>query len=365
MTRRIQNEIHTDQLEEGMAIKNYTAVCELIGDKPCNGNSKIAQQKYWRRYFDWDNAGQKYIILHVYDEPLPEELSDNAIYAKFFELILMAALTKCDDGIYHFFPSRLFETFGMVSSEYKNLRDENYIEVAFGDKGNIHADISKYGARTVNRLTYKRLSDICNSSLTSLDNSGLIHYKRGYALKKTTWDMQGGFTTASEEEEKMVLAAEQKAMTDLKITSKWYGYTSKIRKMFMAKVNHYVHEADPDSYGAVQWITIIYNKPPQEHWNRVEGKIKRELLSTGYFSGDDISTKEKLVDTCKQVLNDMIASVLTQYSFSQAALAMEKLNAKDAGWGNWVGKGTGEYLYLTSAQFRYEFDALVDRFIRI
>ena len=74
MTRRIQNEIHTDQLEEGMTIKNYATVCELIGDKPCSGNSKIAQQKYWRRYFDWDNAGQKYIILHVYDEPLPEEL---------------------------------------------------------------------------------------------------------------------------------------------------------------------------------------------------------------------------------------------------------------------------------------------------
>ena len=365
LTKRTQNKINTDQLVEGMVIKNYNAMCELLGDKPCNGNSKIAQKKYWRRFFDWDNVGQKYVILSVYDEPLPEELSDNAVYAKFFELILMAALTNTKEGVYHFFPSHLFETFGMVSPEYSSLRDESYIETAFGDYGEVDSSISSYGARTMNRLTYKRLTDISHSSLMSLDNSGLIHYKRGYALKKLPWNIKGGFVAATDEQDKMILAAEQKAMNDLKITSKWYGYTSKLKKIFTSKINQYINEADPTSYGAVQWIIITYNKPPQEHWNRVESKIKRELLAMGYLSSDDLVSREKLINTSRQVLNDMIASVLTQFSYSQAAIAQKKLSASNTNWGNWIGDGTGEYLYLTSAQFRYEFDALVDRFIRI
>ena len=365
MVKRNHNNINVDSLQEGMVVKNYLAMCELIGDKPCNGNSKIAQKKYWRRFFDWDNVGQKYVILDVYEDPLPEELSDNAVYAKFFELILMAALTNCKDGVYHFFPSHLFETFGMVSSEYNKLRDENYIESAFGDSGEIDSTVSIYGARTMNRLTYKRLTDISNSSLSSLDNSGLIHYKRGYALKKLPWNMKGGFVTATDEQEKMILAAEQKAMNDMKITSKWYGYTSKLKKTFTGKVNHYINEMDPDSYGAVQWITIVYNKPPQAHLDRVENKIKKELTLMGYLNGNDVATRENLVNTSKQVLNDMIASVLTQYSFSQVALAKKKLDKVDAGWGKWAGEGTGEYIYLTSPQFRYEFDVLVDRFVRL
>ena len=365
MTRKKQIEINTDNLHEGMELKNYSEMCKVIGDIPCEGNSRVAQKKYWRRFFDWDNVGQKYVILDVYEDPLPEELSDNAVYAKFFELILMAALTNCKDGVYHFFPSHLFETFGMVSSEYNKLRDENYIESAFGDNGEIDSTVSIYGARTMNRLTYKRLTDISNSSLSSLDNSGLIHYKRGYALKKLPWNMKGGFVTATDEQEKMILAAEQKAMNDLKITSKWYGYTSKLKKTFTGKVNHYINEMDPDSYGAVQWITIVYNKPPQAHLDRVENKIKKELTLMGYLNGNDVATRENLVNTSKQVLNDMIASVLTQYSFSQVALARKKLDKIDAGWGKWAGEGTGEYIYLTSPQFRYEFDVLVDRFVRL
>ena len=365
MIRKKQIEINTDGIHEGMEIKNYFEMCKIIGDTPREGNSRVAQKKYWRRFFDWDNVGQKYVILDVYQDPLPEELSDNAVYAKFFELILMAALTNCKDGVYHFFPSHLFETFGMVSSEYNNLRDENYIELAFGENGEVDSTVSIYGARTMNRLTYKRLSDISHSSLSSLDNSGLIHYKRGYALKKLPWNIKGGFVTATDEQEKMILAAEQRAMNDLKITSKWYGYTSKLKKAFTGKVNHYINEMDPTSYGAVQWITIVYNKPPQAHLDRVENKIKKELMLMGYLNGDDIATRENLVNTSKQVLNDMIAGVLTQYSFSQATLAKKKLNNLNNGWGNWAGEGTGEYIYLTSAQFRYEFDVLVDRFVRL
>ena len=365
MPRKKQTQINTDSLTEGMVVKNYAEMCKLIGDEPCEGNSRAAQKKYWRRFFDWDNVGQKYVILNVYEEPLPEELSDNAVYAKFFELILMAALTNTQEGIYHFFPSHLFETFGMVSPEYSSLRDESYIETAFGDEGEVDSSVSVYGVRTVNRLTYKRLTDIAHSSLTSLDNSGLIHYRRGYALKKLPWDIKGGFVAATEDQDKMILAAEQKAMNDLGITSKWYGYTSKLKKLFIGKINKYINEIDPTSYGAVQWIIITYNKPPREHWNRVESKIKRELLTMGYLSNDDLVTKEKLINISKQVLNDMIASMLTQFSYSQVTLARKKLNTSNTDWGNWIGNGTGEYLYLTSTQFRYEFDVLVDRFIRI
>ena len=43
--------VDTSQLSEGLEVKNYRALCELVGEEPKTGNGKKAQLKEWERFF--------------------------------------------------------------------------------------------------------------------------------------------------------------------------------------------------------------------------------------------------------------------------------------------------------------------------
>lgn len=48
----------------------YKEICALRGEKVKSGNSKLAQLKEWRRFFDWENpTTQIFRITEIYDEP--------------------------------------------------------------------------------------------------------------------------------------------------------------------------------------------------------------------------------------------------------------------------------------------------------
>lgn len=57
--------------EEITIVKNYKVMCELLKEEEKEGNSKKSQIKEWKRYFDFEREGQKYIIKEIYDIPLP------------------------------------------------------------------------------------------------------------------------------------------------------------------------------------------------------------------------------------------------------------------------------------------------------
>lgn len=56
-------------LKEGMVIKNYLKMCELLNEDIKCGNSKRSQLKEWKRYFDYNIEGQKWIIINIHESP--------------------------------------------------------------------------------------------------------------------------------------------------------------------------------------------------------------------------------------------------------------------------------------------------------
>lgn len=63
-----------ENLHKGQVVKNYIELCKLLGEdvKCCAGQSKICQLKDFKRYFEWEKDGQKFIISDIYDKPLPK-----------------------------------------------------------------------------------------------------------------------------------------------------------------------------------------------------------------------------------------------------------------------------------------------------
>lgn len=66
-------DIDTSKIQVGQVIKNYKELCKLLGQRVTTGGStRNAQLKEFARYFKWEREGQKYIIIHIYNEPLPK-----------------------------------------------------------------------------------------------------------------------------------------------------------------------------------------------------------------------------------------------------------------------------------------------------
>ncbi|MED4883864.1 zinc-ribbon domain-containing protein [Bacillus smithii] len=54
-------------IKAGDVFKNYKQLCEALGEKTKTGNSKIAQLKEWKRYFNFTKQGYKFIINEIYE----------------------------------------------------------------------------------------------------------------------------------------------------------------------------------------------------------------------------------------------------------------------------------------------------------
>lgn len=53
-------------------MKNYKELCALLGEEVKTGKSKQLQLDNLNRFFEWEKAGQKFIITDIYDTPLPK-----------------------------------------------------------------------------------------------------------------------------------------------------------------------------------------------------------------------------------------------------------------------------------------------------
>lgn len=64
--------VDTSQLSEGLEVKNYRALCELVGEEPKTGNGKKAQLKEWERFFAVEKVkgSQKMIVTEIYERPV-------------------------------------------------------------------------------------------------------------------------------------------------------------------------------------------------------------------------------------------------------------------------------------------------------
>ena len=117
--------IDTSGLKLGMVVKNYREMCRILNEQVYGGDSKKAQLKEWARYFLWEKKGQKFIILDIYDEPLPKEdgRQDKNIYVQYIQVILMKILAKQRDSKEPFYitTNQLWKLLGMINNHYKNI----------------------------------------------------------------------------------------------------------------------------------------------------------------------------------------------------------------------------------------------------
>lgn len=54
-----------NNINVGDVFANYKELCLALGDKECQGNSKVKQLKTWENYIEWEKDGHKFIITYI------------------------------------------------------------------------------------------------------------------------------------------------------------------------------------------------------------------------------------------------------------------------------------------------------------
>ena len=249
--------INISRLESGIVVKNYKEMCEILDEDICGGDSKKAQLKEWARYFAWEKKGQKFIILDIYDEPLPKDdgRQNKNIYVQYIQVILMKILSKQKNTKEPFYitTNQLWRLLGMINNNYKNI--------SLDDLNNMITDyeVTSFDMKKFYQRCNQRLREILFSSLNKLEDRALIKYEIETVIVFFDEDRKTVYKPANDIQKKKILKAERKTLLDMGIESKQHAYAKFKETEFFERVNAYLHEWYGWEY-TFNRIKINYNK---------------------------------------------------------------------------------------------------------
>lgn len=186
--------INTSGLVEGMVVKNYKEMCTILGCKPNTGGSKKYQLKNWKRYFDYDKSGQKFIITEVYETPFPSEdarKKKEGLYVKYIELLLLKYLFSCNGYQTKITKGKLYQILGLTNKNYYQLKcsgnssgsNLGIVNVKSQIKENYGLNIETFNVNHFLQRAEAKLTKILYTALDSMSKRFLIKYHTEYVLK--------------------------------------------------------------------------------------------------------------------------------------------------------------------------------------
>lgn len=267
--------IDISRLESGMVVKNYKEMCETLGEEICEGNSKKAQLKEWSRHFAWEKKGQKFIILDIYDEPLPKDdgRQNKNIYVQYIQVILMKILSKQRNTKEPFYitTNQLWRLLGMINDNYKNISLNNLNNMI------TDYEITSFDMKKFYQRCNQRLREILFSSLNKLEDRALIKYEIETVIVFFDEDRKTVYKPANDIQKKKILKAERKVLLDMGLESKQHAYAKFKETEFFERVNTYLNEWYGWEY-TFNRIKINYNKSDVlETVYRDEAKLRSDF----------------------------------------------------------------------------------------
>lgn len=253
----IIHEIDTSKLVIGMVVKNYKELCNLFGEELKTGKAKQLQLKNWKRYFDWEKDGQKFIIVDIYDTPLPKKdlrrKGNNSIYKNYIELILLQYLSKQEGYRKTFTKRNWLELLGMINSKYGK---EPKIKLKQIDYCINDQEITLFYIRS-----NKKLERVLHDALSNLQREKLIIVE--YETVIVSIDERGKEHRfiANDYQKKKILQTERYILKNvMQYKNMFYVYIKNKSNEYYNIVNEKLHELYGWKYYYKQ-IKIIYDQP--------------------------------------------------------------------------------------------------------
>lgn len=266
--------IDTSGLFVGMVVKNYKQLCEILKKETKTGNARKAQLKEFGRYFDWEKAGQKFIITDIYDTPLEKEdkrkFGNNSIYVRYIEVILLKYLSQQTGYTRTLTKRKWWELLGIVNSKYSRVSSKELEDLDYS--------VTAWEIKNFYQRCNKKLEEILFSALNSLKSRKLITYEIQTIIVKRDDKGREIYSEANDNEKKMLLDVEHYVLHNIFECDKMIQIFLKFQqKDYYNKVNELLYEY----YGwdhCFKQIKIIYTPDGvRQVYPELEAKLQQEL----------------------------------------------------------------------------------------
>lgn len=240
----------------GMVIKNYKILCTTLNQEIKNGKSRTLQLKEFKRYFDWEKDGQKFIITDIYDTPLPKDdlrkKGNNSIYKSYIELILLQYLSTKEGYTKTFTKRNWLELLGMINSKYGKEPNDKLKKI---DRCINNQEINLFYVRT-----NRKLEQVLYTALKGLENEKLIIVEfQTVIVFKDNKGKEHRFI-ADDRQKRIILQIERDILTNV------MGYSNMFQICIRNKLKEYYRLVNEKLYELYEWnyyykqIKIIYDQ---------------------------------------------------------------------------------------------------------
>ena len=287
--------INTSNLKVGQVVKNYKELCALLEEEVKTGKSKQLQLDNLNRFFEWEKAGQKFIITDIYDTPLPKvdgrSSGNNSKYVKCIELLLLRYLLDKKDYTATLTKRNWWQILGMINNKYNQIeRDKEKREEL--QKNN--PILTSYEIKHFYQRSNKKLQQILFSALNSLSSRKLIEYEIETVIVKEDDKGKMRYEIATKYEKKAILKEERYILRYV------MGYEKIIQVFCRFEQDKYYAKVNERLYELYKWhhyfkrIRIVYN---QEYISDAINDIGSEII------------REELNDKVVSALNNNAAHI--------------------------------------------------------
>ena len=285
----------TTNLKSGDIIDDYKELCTLVKEEIKGGNSKKLQLKEFERYFQYEKHGRKFLILDIYDTPLPKndkrKDGNRKIYVTYIESILLTYLYRLDNNTGYFTKKQLWCLLGMINQLYGKIDIDDLQE--------IDSNITLWELNKFYQICDYKLSSVLFSALNSLKNRSLITYEEQYVISREGEERH----IANDEEKKIVLEAEKMTLKKMGLYSKSHVALCFKLNEFYKNLNTYLNEHYKWERIYKQYKIIFLDKPYlQEALNENEILLNKLLLNEKVIDAVD-KHAENLSKTQKEKLD--------------------------------------------------------------
>ena len=342
-----KDEVDVSKLYVGMIIKNYKTMCLLVGGQPTTGNAKTAQINLWKRYFDWERVENtnRLAITEIYDIPLPDDVRDDSVFSKYIEKQLTLALAQRSDGVFCFTDGTIYKALNMVGSSYDLLKtyESTVHELEKADN-----EVSWYCMWLLRSQAKAKLRRILDNALESMKKRSLIVYKRENAIVRSKGEEP---MSATDEEDKLILEAQQAALKELGYEIVPAAINSKESSKFYRCVNTYLRD-NFDIYGTFPWIKVVYRRP--YYMDEVVEKVKSQYAK---MAAEYYDSRRQLNESVVDAFYKMV-----KRSNKRAAKLLNDMG--DDGWPkNHIEEGSKDDI-KSSPQYLFDGEVFIEKYIR-
>ncbi len=113
-------EMHIQNLQKGMVIKNYKALCEVLGVEAKVGKGRTLKHKHFEQYFSYEKKGHSYIIKEIYinAENTIKRGGNNKVFVDDFKRLMLYMLYNNKTECMLMSKGSMFKAMNLVNENY-------------------------------------------------------------------------------------------------------------------------------------------------------------------------------------------------------------------------------------------------------